>query len=397
MTNLKGIYEENGVWRVRKKYKGVSMSFTRPTQKEALYELKSRIKEIDDKIKLDISLEKTVEKLTMEDVFNEFIEAQGCKWKDDTLRFNRLLINNHFQSLKDIPISLINDKIITNWVIEIKKINSNKDGRELSNLPYRLSRLLFNILEFAIRKRYCSPLIDLSFVNNVSKVKTVSQKTSDNYINFQDFELLCDAITKMPEPPKAQRNEDMLFIIKFLYYTGLRIGEARAVQKKDIVKAIVKSSEGTKYSHYIDVYKQFGDNNYVLDNTLKCSTPCRKVGIVKEVYDEFMNYLEKNNYADENYIFDFKKEDKPLYRSVISNNIKRIIKLGKELKLLPEFFVDELSPHGFRYSNTIYLKYVLKKSVEVAARNQGHSVFTMQNTYTRIDRNDDFDTFDSDE
>lgn len=391
--SIKGIYKENDSWRVRKKYKGVCISFIRKTRQEAISDLKYRIKEIDDKIKLDICLDRKVQKKTLKDVFIEYTNEKGTRWKNNTKNYNVKLFNNHFSPIADIKMCDLTDAAISNWIDGIKSVNDNRDGRSLSNLPYRVTSLLKGLLGLAMRKRYCSPSLDLSFVNNIKKIKTVTQKTEDNYINYTDFTLLCSAISSLPENPQAQKNDDMLFLIKFLYYTGLRIGEARAIKKSDIIREVVKTSTGSKYMYYINVYKKFGDNDFILDNTLKCNNPKRKVKIVNSVFIEFMSYLNSHGFKDEDYIFDFKKNNRPLYRSVISNNLVRIIKKSKELNLLPETFVDVLTAQGFRYSNTIYLKNILKVPIEIAAENQGHTVAVMLNIYTRIDKNDDIDIF----
>lgn len=391
--NINGLYKEGNLWRVKKQYKRVKISFTKSSQQEALFELKYRMKEIDDKIKLGICLDKEIRKKTLQDVFDEFVKEKGTRWKENTKRYNMLLFKNHFTTISTTRVDSLKDDDISKWIQKIKQINKAKDGRELSNLPYRLAGLLKEVLEFAIRKKYCSPLLDLSFMNTIAKINTVSQRTENNYINYNEFKLLCEAVQKIPESQNGQRNTDMLFLIKFLYYTGVRIGEARAIKKSDIIKELIRTQNETKYNCYVYVYKQFGDNNYILDNTLKGNNPKRKVRIKQEVYEEFMKYLESNNYQDDDYIFDFHKNNKPLYRSVISNNLKRIIKLAKKLGYLPETFADTLSPHGFRYSNTIYLKNILNLSIELAAANQGHTVSVMLNIYTRIDKSEEISIF----
>ena len=393
MSKITGLYLEKNVWRVRKKYKGVDISFTRPTKNEALEEMKRRIKAIDDKLSLNISLDKQVVKITVSNVFIEYFEKQDSRWKANTREYNEKLFKNHFAIVKDILISNLTDYDISKWVTSIKRVNEGKDGRELSNIPYRAAALFKQVLQYAISRKYCSPLLDLTFVNSFNKVNNVSKKTEENYINYSEFKLLCNAIKKITQNNKAQNNLDVLFLIEFLYYTGTRISEARAVQVKDITYKDINTATGIKRRYYVDIYKQFGDNNYVLDNTLKNQTPCRKVLIKAEVYNKFIEHIERNGFTKDNYIFDFKKEEKPLYRTVISNNIKRVINESKVSGLLPESFVDELSPHGFRYSNTIYLKNILKVTVEMAAKNQGHTVTVMQNTYARIDKDEANDIF----
>ena len=78
MSKITGLYLEKNVWRVRKKYKGVDISFTRPTKNEALEEMKRRIKAIDDKLSLNISLDKQVVKITVSNV-KKFADYNAAK------------------------------------------------------------------------------------------------------------------------------------------------------------------------------------------------------------------------------------------------------------------------------------------------------------------------------
>ena len=78
MSKITGLYLEKNVWRVRKKYKGVDISFTRPTKNEVLEEMKRRIKAIDDKLSLNISLDKQVVKITVSNV-KKFADYNAAK------------------------------------------------------------------------------------------------------------------------------------------------------------------------------------------------------------------------------------------------------------------------------------------------------------------------------
>lgn len=53
----------------KKTYRGVNISFRRKIKEEAKFELKRRLKEIDDKIKLDICLDKKVQKKNIKRCF----------------------------------------------------------------------------------------------------------------------------------------------------------------------------------------------------------------------------------------------------------------------------------------------------------------------------------------
>ena len=287
--SIKGIYKENDSWRVRKKYKGVCISFIRKTRQEAISDLKYRIKEIDDKIKLDICLDRKVQKKTLKDVFIEYTNEKGTRWKNNTKNYNVKLFNNHFSPIADIKMCDLTDAAISNWIDDIKSVNDNRDGRSLSNLPYRVTSLLKGLLGLAMRKRYCSPSLDLSFVNNIKKIKTVTQKTEDNYINYTDFTLLCSAISSLPENPQAQKNDDMLFLIKSLEKKedGLRDKYSKIEEK---MKIEFRNKSEKDHEKKQKLRKDYVDKKDKLDVA------------VKELND-----LEKNK-ADKNKIEDAKKK-----------------------------------------------------------------------------------------
>lgn len=111
--NINGLYKEGNLWRVKKQYKRVKISFTKPSQQEALFELKYRMKEIDDKIKLGICLDKEIRRKTLQDVFDEFVKEKGTRWKENTKRYNMLLFKNHFTTISTTRVDTLKDDDIS--------------------------------------------------------------------------------------------------------------------------------------------------------------------------------------------------------------------------------------------------------------------------------------------
>lgn len=215
MKKTNCIYKEENYFRVKKTYKKVKISFTKKTLTEAKKELKRRMKEIDDNILANISNEPDVKKKTLKDVFNEYVELKDIRWKKTTKKNNCVLFKTHFSKIMNIPISTLTDEHINKWIYEVSKINKNRIGNNLSDRPYRCAILMKAILEFGIKKQYCSSLLDLSFGNKVPQVTNVSEKTKNNYINYKDFLLLCEAIKKS-ERKEEKKIEHFLYFLSYI-------------------------------------------------------------------------------------------------------------------------------------------------------------------------------------
>lgn len=72
--------------------------------------------------------------------------------------------------------------------------------------------------------------------------------------------------------------------------------------------------------------------------------------------------------------------------------INKIVNILHNKQVLPKTFTSHLTPHGFRNSNTQYLRNSGVTDT-LAAQMQGHSVNTMHKYYSRIESNDIYDVF----
>lgn len=379
---IKGIFKlKNGNWKCDKIYNGVRITKICSTKNEILTFLKQKILEIDNmkNEKLD-SFSKVP---TLQEIFDLYKISHN--WSLNTIKKGNGYFNTYFDDFKDKPVSYINNNILLNWITSINNlVNTGKIKIEYAN---KILRLMKNLLKIAFQNGFISHKVNIDLINLYKNTNSISEKIENNYLNYDEFILFCNELLKLNYRECITMDKrEFVFVLKFLYYTGTRINEARAVQVKDLITSIDKKTKNNIY--YVLINKQLDEDKNEIKYILKNGdTIGRKVYIESKVYNDLTNDLNYFNLKNDDFIFDFSHENRPYNRRSISYNMKQFIAYLKNAKRLPSSFPDYLSPHGFRRSNTLYLKQ-LGVSVELAAKMQGHSVSVMLNTYSRVDKNE---------
>lgn len=386
--NEKGIKQlEDGTWKCDKVYKGVRISFKRKTKSDVATELKSRIKEIDEDFANAIIRRKKEDEMTFDKLFN--IYGQSRQWIPYTYGKNRARFEKYFKEFKDLPLKKITNESLMNWV---SKMHEFREAKIISSdYANRIMRIMKGMLAIAKDEGYCSRTISLM---NIRLCKTPSsfmrtEKLESNYLTFSEFETLTKSIMILDAIDRTSIDKSFyVFVITILYYSGCRINEARAIQVKDITKSIERRKNGPTPVYYISITKQMEDNTSIIRKHLKSDADTgRRIYIKKEIYDYIVDFCNKMEYTEDNYIFDYYKNGFSLTRKTIGRAILNILKKMHKMNLVDDSYPTHLTPHGFRNSNTLYLK-ELGVSIEMAAKMQGHNVSTMLDIYSRIDKNE---------
>lgn len=290
-----------------------------------------------------------------------------------------IMFNLYFSEIKNKDISEINNNLLLKWrngVHRFVKIGKIKDNR--FNRILEIMRSLLDVaksLNLLKDNQY-----DSLILNRIKEDKSVSLKLLNNYITQEELKLFVEGIQSLESTFFITIPQNtFIFMVKFLYYTGLRINEARAVKVEDFI--IDRRNDSICY---LLVNKQMLDNSYGIKKTLKNKNPERKVYLKKEIYKDFTKYFLEYNLKSNDFVFDYIKTGKSITRKIFSDLLTKTIRRLKKDEYLPDSF-PYLTPHGFRYSNTLYLK-ELGVSVKNAAQMQGHSVTVMMNTYARSDK-----------
>lgn len=157
-------------------------------------------------------------KLTLNEVYQEFLKVGASKCKHNTILLIKRKYSKHIQdTLGDKPITKINYKVLQEYFNSIS--NQGKRNNEL------IKSSLNKILEYAIKNDYIS--------NN--PLKLVDIKGVDTTRDRQDtlsYDELINIVSTLKEKNKF-RYDSLAIAVMIGYYTGMRIGEIFALDKKD--------------------------------------------------------------------------------------------------------------------------------------------------------------------
>lgn len=341
--------------------------------------IKQRIKEIELLTKYpNLKLDKN-----LEEYFYEFLNSKDVK--DSTKRKYPGIIRMYFQEFKDLKLVDFKNSFVTEWYEKIFDLTRTK------KMTYKRGNEMLGFMRGFIsylkHKNYLINDIDTEILQKYNGKDPKSIKTENNYITHKELLILNEQISLIDNAvyqkmSKFNKEQDyLIFLINFLYYTGMRINEAIAIQRKDIIA----DERNHKTNYYVLVYKQIEDNRYKIKYFLKNNDIERKVYIKKENYLFFSNILDKYDYKNDDYIFDFYQSGTPSTRKNFVHLLNKTLRHLREENKLPATFPRVLTPHGFRYSNTLYLQEI-GLSVQNAAKMQGHTVSVMLNIYSRFNK-----------
>lgn len=312
--------------------------------------------------------------LNIEYLFKEYISFKSVNWTEGTLINKHSYYKNYLFCIKNTLLSDIDINFIYKWKSSIK----NNLSDVYKNKIYELMR---NLLEFGIEKGHVKRINVKAILKlNYRYIKT---DYGDDFITESQLKTLCDGIKKYNYGnTNTMTSDGLIFYIRFLFYTGCRINEARAVRVKDILEVVNYHNDKKEKTFQIVIEKQFKDNTNVCVPTKNKST--RYIYIEKEYYNEIKNYINNSNLSSEDYIFKKENSRMPISRKNLTENIKKVI-LNLKNKGMIITLPDNMHPHCFRYSNTLYLK---KKGVPytLAAYMHGHNPSLMLEVYDRIDK-----------
>lgn len=294
--------------------------------------------------------------IDFETVFNEWLEYKKKIIKSTTYyRLKKNLSKNILQYFKDYKLQSIKINSINNYLIWL-----NDRG---STLKYQNSIIgyLKELLTYA-KEIYN---FDNKVVAKIQKyrIETVDNKQKDAEWNFWTYEEFNTFI-------KYVDNDFYNLMFKFLYYTGLRLGEMIALNWNDIDlnKKTVK------------IYKNFsnklGNNSYrIIDPKTKNSV--RNVDLDDNLVSLLKEYKLKEeniyNFNNNMFVFGNVRYSSP---TTIARHLNKYIEEVK--KELPNF--KRITPHGFRHSHVSLLIYLGCDSRDVAER-IGDTVQMVESTY----------------
>lgn len=262
--------------RKRKKVSFTYKNKSRETQKNALYELH---KKIDEKLN-ESSISK--KEITLEELCKEFWVVYEKQVSEGTYEVTQFMLKNVIDRIGCLTlVSLIDYRMLTNIFDDL----IYKKG--LSNRYVNITKAKTNLLmKYALRRGYISanPVskVDLNFKHDSSP-----QKIHDKYLEDDEYSRVIEYTMR--------KNIRYGLFFQWLYLTGMRAGEAIALQKDDI---IITDSEA-----YVKVTGTMAYQNKKVaemkkSNNTKTKAGLREIDLPKKAVEIYYEQLELNPEGD---------------------------------------------------------------------------------------------------
>lgn len=323
--------QKNGV---RKAYKGRGFA----TKKDA--EREERIRKIE--IENENGTNKNNE-ITFADACNLYLEKVKNERKISTYKEKKLIVDKYlYPNFKNFKIKDFDKKIIIAWKREIVSLNLSAQRTNIIIAAFRM------ILEIA--SEYYP--IEQKIIKELSPIKKDRIKEQMNVWSLEQFNQFIESF--------EDGDKYKLFFI-VLFYSGMRIAEIRAIQKKDII------------NNSIYVNKIISSKYEKIDMLLtpKTQTSIRYIKMPDWIID-MLNEKIKGLGAND---FIFATNNKPYSETDIRRHLNRHIIASD---------VPKIRIHDFRHSHASYL---INNGIPIKAVSQrlGHaSVKTTMDVYWHL-------------
>lgn len=311
------------------KQKRVSVTMAKNTAQER----KKALEVLNQKIRVAQNKDKR-EDFTFKELTDAYLAEKKRTTKQSTYTRNETAAKTFLRIFGE-------DTLVSNFTVKTVKDRLNATGKSKNTINEYIHRF-----KTFMRWGYKNDMIkDISFIDKLDKYKddTRKKKRENKYLESHELKILL----------KNMRNERYMIFTKFLVLTGMRIGEALALDISDL----------DMKERIIHVTKTYDTNNFVVSSA-KTDSSTRDVYMQDELYalckEIRMQALEKKLQTGFNALFQNKGK-----RYTIGNYTEHLKRDSKE------FINHEITPHALRHT-CVALMAEQKIPLEVISRRLGH-------------------------
>lgn len=195
---------------------------------------KDAAKELERQLNYDLkSGEATISRMTLRELYNEYIKVKETETRETTLRVQRYRLEDHVLShIGDVRINKLTNPILQKWKQSIEAYRT-KDGSPFSiNTKQGIYRTFNTMLEYAVRMGY----IQKNPLPNIGNFKDVyTYKTEMDYYTAEEFKKYIAVAKECAEKNTGSMFEWNFYVFfNIAFYTGMRKGEINALKWSDI-------------------------------------------------------------------------------------------------------------------------------------------------------------------
>lgn len=304
------------------KRKKVSLTYknkSRDTQKEALYALTEKI---DKRMRVDKISKPGI---TLNKVLEEWLQLYKQRVKESTYITTERIFTSVKQDFSfDYQIAAITRDDLMEW-FEKLLYKRNLSNKYVSSIRGKF----YMIFAYAMNKRYIlsNPMQDFT----IEYKRVPIERITDKLLDDDEYEAILNYA-------KAH-NQRYAALIEWMYLTGMRVGEATALSRDDIIE----TEDGT-YAKITGtlMYSQRKFKDFRKSDTPKTASSIRNVYLPKRALEILDEQKERNEGIEKNFIF-CTKTGTPLVHASLNSYLR---KLGVELGIK-----KHLSTHILRHTH----------------------------------------------
>lgn len=262
------------------------------------------------------------------------------------------------EDLGDVQLSRITVPVISDWMLSISGRSNPR-----THQPYAVGtinkarKVLSRLLGYAEQCGYISmnPCVRVPYYKRPGEVKKEE-------LNFWEVDTFKHFLTYVDDPYWHD-------VFEFLFCTGLRIGEFRALQWSDVNLADgkLKITKSLTYKTMSDGWLITSPKTANSNRTIDLPN-----SIVEMLRKRHKEQLKKDGFTPAFFIFG---DVRPISSGSVATNLDKYIKISG---------VPRITVHGLRHSHASYLIRSGKIDDQLIADRLGHTVAVLRSTYAHI-------------
>ncbi len=324
----------------------------------------SEAKDLERRLLYEIKAEITAARLTLNDLYNEYIASKKNEVRESTLEKSKEILNKYvLKPLGADQLKKLNTQILNKWKLYIENIQTKKGAPLSLKMRQNIYSEFRALLNFGVKMSYISKN-PLTAVGNFKS--TLTPQKEMNYYTADEFKLFIAATREDAENSSDLAEWDYYVFFCIAFYTGLRKGEIHALKWSDI------DGEYLKVTRSITQKLKGEDRETAPKNKSSIRTLQMPIPLINILTEHKARYKQFEGFNDD---FRICGGIRPLRDTSLQNKNKKYAK---------EAGVKTIRIHDFRHSHVSLLANE-GINIQEIARRLGHSDVTMTwNTYSHL-------------